>query len=105
MSSASWRARSLRGVLGLLTILTGVVASVACGDSRPPPYWYYGPCDHDLDCPVQTYCMEPGPGSCLVQCRSVLDCAPGYLCGQQDRRGAKGKLTVCLPPPLPPPPP
>jgi hypothetical protein len=78
--------------------LTAAVAS-ACG-SDAPPYYYYpvGPCTADVACPFGSYCIEPAPGACLAPCRTDYDCPLPYACRSRDRRGVKGKLSVCAPP-------
>jgi hypothetical protein len=90
----------IRRFIVLRALLLGAVtvALEACGPDVPPFGYYAGPCATDYDCAAGTYCIEPGPGTCLVVCRSNLDCLPPYVCRGQKRRGTKGDLDVCTAP-------
>src|SRR4026207_1681330 len=85
---------------GRVTALFGlVVLCVACSNESGPygPYYGYGTCDSDRNCPAGTYCVEPAPGACLYSCQRDSECGPGYACKSLDSRGAEGKVSVCSP--------
>lgn len=84
-----------------IAVLAAAAAGLAaCGPDGPPPYYLYpvGPCVSDLQCAYGSYCVDPGPGMCVVPCRSNIDCGPGYACQPKKRRGTSGKVSVCWAP-------
>jgi hypothetical protein len=83
----------------LLFVAVTVASAIACGNDGPPPYGAFpgALCQSDLDCGGGSYCVDTGGGTCQPPCRNNVDCGPGYSCKSQNRRGAGGKVDVCLP--------
>jgi hypothetical protein len=78
-----------------MTVLSVPLWSLACGSDNGP---YVGaPCRGDFECAPGTNCADFAGGACLPACRGDLDCGPGYSCKNTNRRGASGKVLVCVP--------
>jgi len=81
-----------------VSIVVASTLAVSCGSDNPPPYGMYAGafCRSDLDC-GGFYCVDPGGGTCQAPCRGDLDCGPGFRCRDEGRRGANGRVNVCIP--------
>jgi hypothetical protein len=53
-------------------------------------------CRDDYDCPEGTACVDKSGGVCLLRCDVHRDCRPGYSCDDKSRKGAGGKVFVCI---------
>jgi hypothetical protein len=86
--------KALRAVV---LLIVGSCVTLACGPDAPPPGAFVGaPCHSDYDC-GGLYCVDVAGGTCQLACRGDAACGPGYSCRSQGRRGAGGKVDVCLP--------
>ena len=54
------------------------------------------PCGDDHDCPDGTVCIDKMGGQCLLACHHDSTCRGAYQCKSEDRKGAGGKLEVCI---------
>jgi len=90
---------SVRTIARAMAVLSLPLWFFACGDDHGGPYGPYmeAPCRADFDCGPGTSCADFAGGTCLMACRSDVDCGPGYDCKDTDRRGAGGKVRVCVP--------
>jgi hypothetical protein len=55
-------------------------------------------CNSDADCAPGTACVDDHGGICVVSCVDSAACAGfgrGFVCDDEDRRGAGGRAFVC----------
>jgi hypothetical protein len=68
------------------------------GDHQFPGGFCTLSCTSDLDCPVDTVCVNPAGGVCMFECARLACPAlgPGWNCKSADRHGGDGHVDVCI---------